>query len=381
MNLINLIIRTTLSTSLLLGVSNTYAVVAGGMVSTDYHWNNIPANGFATLENQIIITHEPGNDGNTFWANQFSLKNGNIGYVGLQQRSNDQKYLNFSIWKTTSWKSGYPAYCRQFDHEGDGVQCDLPYEWKEGTKYNFKIVKNNDSTVSAFVKDMSTGKQLEIAKINVPQTWGGFDSLATFTENFRQHQQPNGIYGYNSCNDVHTSVSATYSAIANSSIKSKSQTTKTYGNCVQVASAHCTDDSTCISTVNNGNYTQQKPFTLKNGARGFCADSLNGGQQMGLYSCDPNNGNQRLSTDHTHRLYLTHRDACLMGDVKDNFVKVAPCNNDSSQRWLYSRHTSQYINLKTSLCLDAADGANSMARLQMIGCQSNNSYQTWKITR
>lgn len=138
-------------------------------------------------------------------------------------------------------------------------------------------MKNNDSTVSAFVKNMSTGKQLEIAKINVPQTWGGFDSLVTFTENFRQHQQPNGIYGYNSCNDVHTSVSATYPAIANSSIKSKSQTTKTYGNCVQVASAHCTDDSTCISTVNNVNYIQQKPFILKNGARGFCADSLNGG--------------------------------------------------------------------------------------------------------
>ena len=355
-------------------ISQSYAaIVAGGMVSTAHHWDTVPSNGFNSIEVPVLVSDEPRNSGYTFWINQFFFKNGDGGNIGFQQRADREKYLNFSIWKTSGWKTGYPAYCRSFSHEGSGVQCDIPYEWKEGEKYVLKITKNADDTASAYVTDIKQKRTQEIARISLPREWGGLISMSSAVETF--YQTP----GYQSCASVPATTSVTYLAVANQTIKAKSQTTSTYGNCAQVAQSYCSNDGICIATINHKNYTNQAAFNIKNTASGYCADSLNGGNVMGLYPCSINNGNQKLSTDPSHRLYLTNRDACLTVN-SSNTVAVDRCNNDSTQRWLYLPNTKQFMNAKSNLCMDAAEGGKMLANVQVYSCLSNN-YQQWTPSR
>lgn len=226
--------------------SITHAIVAGGMISNSYHWTSMPVTGFDSIEVPLMINQEPGANGYTFWAHQFSFQNGDIGYFGLQQRENNDKYLNFSIWKTSSWQNHYPAYCRTFSHEGEGVQCDLPYPWQEGVKYLFKVQKNNDRSVSAFITDTQSMKTIEIARIDTPASWGGIDSMSGFVENYYQTNN-----GYHRCTEVPSTISTTFMATANASIQSSNQTAYTYGNCEKIAQSICSSNNQqCIALIN-----------------------------------------------------------------------------------------------------------------------------------
>lgn len=118
---------------------SSHAVVAGGIVSVQHSW---PAN---SEFNKLSFFQQISNDGGTssryYWANQFQFKQGDGGYIGLQNRGSKVHAFNYSIWKAKGWKSGE---CSYFDHEGSGVQCQIVVPWKTGHQYKLDVSKNGN---------------------------------------------------------------------------------------------------------------------------------------------------------------------------------------------------------------------------------------------
>src|SRR5262245_28935754 len=182
-----------------------HAVVAGGMVSTDRTWPET-ANGYNDMTWPLQIIKEPGFNGRTFWAHQYWFKDGQGGYLGLQARNGNDKYVNFSIWEATGWVDGPASHCRPFDHEGSGVQCDIPYPWRAGVKYEQRLVRTGAGQWTAFIKDLSSGVETRIATIGVPPAWGGLQARSSqFLEDFAQ-----GGDQHQSCSDVPATTAVYY---------------------------------------------------------------------------------------------------------------------------------------------------------------------------
>ncbi|GAB5038847.1 hypothetical protein BHOIPH791_13790 [Bartonella henselae] len=50
------------------------------------------------------ISNDGGMNSHYYWANQFFFKNGDVGYIGLQNSGGDH-FVNYSIWNAVGWKS------------------------------------------------------------------------------------------------------------------------------------------------------------------------------------------------------------------------------------------------------------------------------------
>ena len=149
------------------------------------------AKGFATLDADIEITSVT-KDAPYFWAQQFELLEGAVGYMGLQSygvRRADQsrgKMVIFSIWDASDAKG--PA-CGTFGGEGTGFSCSVAYQWVPGRSYRVRVTRDSSSATGTWwrseVLDRDTGKVTQIGRILVPQKWLGLgSSTISFTEYF-----------------------------------------------------------------------------------------------------------------------------------------------------------------------------------------------------
>jgi len=348
------------------------AVVAGGMVAVDRQWPSSDV-GFLDMDFYLTITREPGQNGYTYWADQFWFKGGDGGYIGLQQRAGSLKAVNFSIWKATGWTAESGAQCAFFDHEGSGVQCWIDYPWTQRKKYKLRIVTESLGSWAAYVTDVANGQVRKIATIQVPQTWGGVTSFTNgFVEDYAQGSDQRA-----SCAAVPpTSAVFHQPAAENGTVRPVSSSARTYGECGSIARASCTTEQDCIGSANQfGNLGN--PKMLRNEHSGNCLDTLSGGDRAGLWSCTANS-NQWVERDDYFRMLMRARSRCLQAEP-DNKVRIAACTDSSKQRWIPVGVSNEIYNVGTGKCLDPMNGGASGAYVQLWSCLANG-YQRWQLT-
>lgn len=122
-------------------------VTPGGIVSSQGM-----AQGVARwMEVTLTIEQEPPAGSTYFWAQQFrpdaTVDHG--GYFGLQTGGliGDKvvgKMLIFSIWNAVDAEAGPGAVAQPFGGEGIGYSVRLPFEWKEGVPYTFRLQRTGD---------------------------------------------------------------------------------------------------------------------------------------------------------------------------------------------------------------------------------------------
>ncbi|WP_300002579.1 DUF3472 domain-containing protein [uncultured Cedecea sp.] len=218
----------------------SHAVVAGGIVSVSHSW---PVN---SEFNKLSFFQQINNDGGTgskyYWVNQFYFKNGDAGYIGLQNRGDGVHAFNYSIWKAKGWKSGV---CSYFDHEGSGVQCQIVVPWKIGHQYKLDVSKNGN-LVTGTVTDLMDGTATTVGVIEIPDTFGKLYSSSGFVEEYSQENEQ-----LSSCYVMGAQSSIFLNPIGDDKTNAE-QSSYTYGNCNDpyVIQAACNGDA-CINTISN----------------------------------------------------------------------------------------------------------------------------------
>jgi len=391
-------------------VSPAYAVIAGGMTANHYSYPaSTTANadglyGYNGLDASIRVTHEPGKNGNTFYASQFfwTINVNQGGYTGIQQNSKKSKTVLFSIFgQTYDSNVDKPgpapgAVCQGFGGEGTGTQClfttngtETP-AWKEGVKYTFHLKYAGKTTIpagqadagenylwKALITDTSTGTTTVIGTIHSPASNGILQAVVPqFVENFTQGSQQ-----YASCSQVPPTTAVFYAPImydpAKNAVQTNNASTQVYGDCASVARSMMNPDNTAIATINQ---SFGASFLARNRVQHYCADTL-GGQYMGLNTCARSGSspwalaNQLLANDVNNRLNLVDQSVCLQAKGRTP-VHTATCVADSSQEWLYMPGSKAWFNVGSGRCLNAAGDAGQNSAVNLAVCNSSN-YQQW----
>lgn len=390
--------------------SPAHAVIAGGMTANHYYYpapasaNVDGLHGYNGFDASIRVTHEPGNNGNTFYATQFywTINVNQGGYAGIQQNSKKTKTVLFSIFGQT-YDAGVDkpgsapgAVCQTFGGEGTGTQClfstkgtDAP-AWKEGGKYSLHVTYAGKTTIpagaadagdnylwKASITDTNTGTTTVIGTIHSPAGNGILQGVVPqFVENFTQGSQQ-----YASCSEVPPTTAIFYAPTmvdpANNAAQTNNATTETYGDCATIASSMMNSDKTAIATINQ-NFGGS--FIARNRVQHFCADTL-GGNHLGLNTCEGRDNstataaNQLLANDVSHRLNLVDRSVCLQANGS-SAVLAATCATDSKQEWLYMPRSQAWLNVGAGRCLNATGDAGQNSSVNLAECTSS-SYQQW----
>ena len=352
--------------------ATTTGVVAGGMAIVNRTWPATPG-GLSDIETSITISTEPGANGYTYWAHQWGYAAGEGGYVGLQQRTGTEKALNFSIWGATGWRDGAAGtYCRNFSHEGSGVQCDVTYDWRQGVTYTISVEKVANASWRATITDTSTKISTAVATIVLPSDRGGITTLSEWVENFAQ-----GANTYASCAQVPKAVAVYGKPRGNKgTVTPVSSSSYAYGNCASIARTTCTSDQAC-SLIVNPDATPTTGARLKNSAQGFCLDIFSGGNTAGLWNCDSGTSrNQVVHQDSSDRLVLSERSNECVTVRTDSTVGSATCDSSARQKWQYVSSTKAYKNTGTELCLEGLGGGAHGSALRVHTCVGS-SVQSW----
>jgi hypothetical protein len=139
-----------------------------------------------------------------FYATQFGLTNGNLGYGGLQTQLyengiNQGRGAIFSIFGATGC-AAVAGGCFSFTEGGGGWSIKWPYPWSVGASYQMSFFAHNTNGVftgqiDATLTLVGYGSQF-MGTINVPTTWGGFGQTAVqWTEQYVPAS-------YNACTDI-----------------------------------------------------------------------------------------------------------------------------------------------------------------------------------
>lgn len=387
-----------------------HAVVAGGMTANHYYYPaSTVANvdglyGYNAIDASIRVTHEPGNNGNTYYASQFfwTVNVNQGGYTGIQQNSKKTKTVLFSIFGQTYDSSvdkagpASGAVCQGFGGEGTGTQClfttkgnDAP-AWKEGAKYTFHLKYAGKTTIpagkadagenylwKASITDKSTGTTTVIGTIHSPASNGILQGVVPqFVENFTQ-----GSEQYSSCSEVPPTTAVFYAPVmydpAKNAVQTNNASTQVYGDCASIARSTIDPDHTAITTINQSSGAS---FIARSRVQHYCADTL-GGNHLGLNTCARNGSspqafaNQLLANDASNRLNLVDRSVCLQAHGS-SAVLTAYCTADSSQEWLYMPGSQAWFNVGSGRCLNAAGDAGQNSTVNLARCDASD-YQQW----
>ncbi|WP_426688504.1 DUF3472 domain-containing protein [Rhodanobacter ginsengiterrae] len=390
--------------------SPAHAVIAGGMTANHYYYpaatvaNADGLHGYNGIDASIRVTHEPGHNGNTYYASQFfwTINVNQGGYTGIQQNAKKTKTVLFSIFGQTydpavdkpGPASG--AVCQGFGGEGTGTQClfsttgSQAAAWKEGVMYTFHLNYAGKTTIpagaadagenylwQASITDTSTGTTTVIGTIHSPAANGILQAVVPqFVENFTQGSQQ-----YASCSEVPATTAVFYAPImydpANNAAQTSNASTEVYGDCASIASSMMDPDHTAIATINQ---SVGAPFLASNRVQHYCADTL-GGNHLGLNICAGKRSsswaiaNQLLANDAGNRLNLIDRSVCLQANGS-NAVLAANCVADSRQEWLYMPGAQAWFNVGSGQCLNAAGDAGQNSTVNLADCDSSG-YQQW----
>ena len=173
---------------LLTAFSPAYAAtVPGGMVAS---YNNGTSPG-TELEVTITIENEPRGNSSYFWAQMFYMDSNKKleGYFGIQTGGSFgdrivRKMFIFSIWNAIDAEAGPGASAQPFEELGTGYSVKLPYRWKQGVPYHFRLRK--DEPISWRLTFSEPGKdEIYLGRIFVPEVVKIKPQFTAFTEYFR----------------------------------------------------------------------------------------------------------------------------------------------------------------------------------------------------
>jgi hypothetical protein len=164
----------------------------------------IPSQGLNEVSFYHTVQYEPHRSAeNIYWANQFTFKNGNGGYIGIQPRPSvggvPQGMALFSLFGAGATTTD--PNCRYGADNGAGISCATSYPWKLGRRYQLQVINPSPLKWHGNIIDTVTGASTHIGAWTVPSTWTGLQpSQAAFTE----------LYGYNASCDANPSTVALF---------------------------------------------------------------------------------------------------------------------------------------------------------------------------
>jgi hypothetical protein len=171
----------------LLALTNlSYADVSGDYQTT-YSTFRINSNSLYNIDMPLKINVDPGPGTARFFAEQLSIGPYTT-YMGLQtdmRMPNGQvgKGAIFSIWNATGAQSGSPgSWCQTFGGEGVGYSCRIPYYWSAGNTYRLRIWQISRNSWAAFIKDLTSGIEVQLGTITIPARYYLQGGISTFTE-------------------------------------------------------------------------------------------------------------------------------------------------------------------------------------------------------
>ena len=133
-------------------------------------FRTIPA-GFATFEHVILPEVDPGDGAHFFFVHEFKFVGGDEASMGLQTASElgaGTRSAVFSIRNAVSADIGAAGSAMA---DGSGWSCQVPYPWEAGTPYGMRVWSEEPSWWSAAVRDQTSGTDLLIGRIRVPDDW------------------------------------------------------------------------------------------------------------------------------------------------------------------------------------------------------------------
>lgn len=220
-------------TLLLVSVWNSSAasVVPGGLAAS-----NTYAIGVSTARSSVAaieIEQSPPTPSYYFWAHQFFLtaRSDHNGYFGLQTNGLIGsrwvgKMVIFSIWNAIDAVAGPNATAQTFGGEGVGYSIRLPYEWEDDVEYRFSISKENELWWALRFQP-SGGAEIYLGKIKITEDVVLHATSANFVEFFTS---------VDACKDLPYS-RARFSPVRFDDIAYSASNERTYGNCVDNATA------------------------------------------------------------------------------------------------------------------------------------------------
>ncbi|MFE4253952.1 DUF3472 domain-containing protein [Streptomyces sp. NPDC056910] len=118
-----------------------------------------------------------------FFAQAFYLKNGQVGYMGLQPRPGAADLALFSIFGAGT--STTNPNCTPGADGGEGVSCAITYPYQAGRQYRLKVQNLGGSTWEGIVYDTVTGTTTHIGSWTVSSSAGLLKPTGTlFVEYF-----------------------------------------------------------------------------------------------------------------------------------------------------------------------------------------------------
>lgn len=109
-------------------------------------------------------------------------------YMGVQQLGDGSRVARFSVWNSTSAQPGAGATCRDFDGEGIGKTCEIPFPFELDHPYRYRMWKlSNDGAGwwwGAWMIDDVTHAETLIGQIRAPNPAGDITGADTFDEYF-----------------------------------------------------------------------------------------------------------------------------------------------------------------------------------------------------
>lgn len=106
--------------------------------------------------------------GNVYWSNQFGLKIGDGGYVGMQTHRDGTGMWLVSIWDTIDAKPGSAGtYCITFQEDGSGKSCRLDATPEVGHTYVVHASRGADDWWTFSVTDETAGTAFTLGSIKL----------------------------------------------------------------------------------------------------------------------------------------------------------------------------------------------------------------------
>jgi hypothetical protein len=163
-----------LLTSVALAVLTVVAFTASparafkGYDVTTYSSWHIGSTDISLLDAPLRVTADPGTVASYFYASQFVLTNGDVGYIGLQTDGGGTggKIAIVSFWNALSATPGpSAAWCSAFGNEGVGQTCRMRLNWVAGHTYRMRVSHLGSNRWGAWAYDQTTGANYKLGEI------------------------------------------------------------------------------------------------------------------------------------------------------------------------------------------------------------------------
>lgn len=167
-------------TTAILAVHSILPILTSANVGVGWSISNVSSSGLKDITFPMSMVHTPHKEG-LYFAQQYGFTGINdIGYTGLQPRSNDKNgssivhavFSSFVPGSTTTDK----AHCSDGADGGPGVSCAIDIPTPYSHPYNLVVKNTHGSTWTGTLVDTVLGNSTRIGSYTLPSQAGGIKS-------------------------------------------------------------------------------------------------------------------------------------------------------------------------------------------------------------